>query len=81
MPYYEITFNPTSGFADWIESVIGKRPIAVRRKTNPSKWAIEFQPDLTPAERQQLRDAMPLTLRILFDFSRKEGTLTVPIEI
>lgn len=79
MPYYEIKFNPTSGFADWIESVISKRPVVFRRKSNPSKWAIEFDPDLTPEERTQLRQAMPLTMQILFDFTRKSGTLSPEI--
>jgi len=75
MPYYTIAFDPQDGFSDWIESIIGRRPVAISRKSNPSRWSIEFDPDLTPAERTQLRSAMPQTLQILFSFTRNEGTL------
>lgn len=80
MPYYTIQFDPQDGFSDWIETIVGRRPVAIARKSNPSRWSIEFDPDLTPQERTDLRAAMPLTLRILFSFSRNQGSLIPDVE-
>ncbi len=74
MPYYELRYDPMGLLSDVCESVIGRRP-TVTSKAGSDILALEFQPDLSQAERSAVRKALPAWFRAMWRFSRHEGSL------
>ena len=78
MPYIEIRFDPLNKLSDLAQTTIGRRP-AVMAKGGADIFQLEFNPDLTPAERTALSNALPDWMKKLFTFELKIGTLRPPV--
>lgn len=74
MPYYELRYDPMGLLSDVCESAIGRRPV-ITSKAGSDILALEFEPDLTVAERTVVRNALPDWFKSMWRFSRHEGSL------
>ena len=74
MPYYELKYDPMGLLSDVCDSAIGKRPV-ITSKAGSDIPALEFDPDLTPQERQDVLQALPEWFRSMWRFTRHEGSL------
>ncbi len=70
---YTMRIDP-SKMMDLIEAAIGRRPDEMG-KSGLHTWSFTFKdPDLTIAERNAAKDALPEWMRMLYSFSREVVT-------
>lgn len=78
MPYYEMRLNLLEKLSDLSQATIGRQPLIIWEGGRGRIIKLEFVPDLTPAERTALLNAMPEWVRFLYTFEMKPGTLQRP---
>ena len=75
MPYYEMKLDFGAKIKQLCLATIGKEPSIISTTSSGRRFKIEFDEDLTTQEEQDLLNALPPMIRLLYTFEKKTGTM------